>query len=60
MAESNPSSGFQTALRALSAFGVFRELSPGTFANSEASSLFRDGAGPAWSNDAPSLDETDA
>ena len=33
------------ALRALTAFGVFRELAPGTFANSEASSLFRDGGG---------------
>ena len=33
------------ALRALTAFGVFREFAPGTFANSEASSLFRDGGG---------------
>src|SRR5450432_1661551 len=33
------------ALRALTAFGVFRELAPGTFANSKASSLFRDGGG---------------
>src|SRR3954454_12050654 len=33
------------ALRALTAFGVFRELAPGTFGNSEASSLFRDGGG---------------
>ena len=33
------------ALRALTAFGVFREVAPGTFANSEASSLFRDGGG---------------
>jgi hypothetical protein len=33
------------ALRALTAFGVFRELAPGTFANSEASTLFRDGGG---------------
>jgi hypothetical protein len=29
----------------LTAFGVFRELAPGTFANSEASTLFRDGGG---------------
>jgi hypothetical protein len=33
------------ALRALTALGVFRELAPGTFGNSEASSLFRDGGG---------------
>ena len=33
------------ALRALTAFGVFPEVAPGTFANSEASSLFRDGGG---------------
>ncbi len=33
------------ALRALTAFGVFREESPGTFVNSEASSLFRDAPG---------------
>jgi len=33
------------ALRALTAFGVFREVTPGTFANSEASSLFRDAPG---------------
>jgi hypothetical protein len=33
------------ALRALSALGVFRELAPGKFGNSEASSLFRDGGG---------------
>jgi hypothetical protein len=33
------------ALRALTAFGVFRELSPGVFANSEISSLFRDAPG---------------
>jgi O-methyltransferase domain len=33
------------ALRALTAFGVFRELAPGSFANSEASSFFRNGGG---------------
>jgi len=33
------------ALRALAAFGVFRELAPGTFANNAASNLFRDGGG---------------
>ena len=33
------------ALRALTAFGVFREVTPGSFANSEASSLFRDASG---------------
>jgi hypothetical protein len=33
------------ALRALTAFGVFREVAPGTFVNSEASSLFRDAPG---------------
>jgi hypothetical protein len=33
------------ALRALTAFGVFREVAPCTFANSEASSLFRDAPG---------------
>src|SRR3954471_3858414 len=33
------------ALRALSAFGVFRELGPGTFANSATSNLFRLGGG---------------
>ena len=33
------------ALRALTAVGVFRELAPGTFGNSEASSLFRNGGG---------------
>jgi len=33
------------ALRALTAFGVFRELTPCTFANSEASNLFRDAPG---------------
>ncbi len=33
------------ALRALTAFGVFREVSPCTFVNSEASSLFRDAPG---------------
>ena len=33
------------ALRALTAFGVFREVAPSTFANSEASSLFRDAPG---------------
>jgi hypothetical protein len=32
-------------MRALTAFGVFREVAPGTFANSEASSLFRDAPG---------------
>ncbi len=30
------------AMRALTAFGVFREVEPGTFVNSGASSLFRD------------------
>jgi len=33
------------ALRALTAFGVFRELTPCTFANSEASNLFRETPG---------------
>jgi hypothetical protein len=33
------------ALRALTALGVFRELAPGTFGNSEASGLFREGGG---------------
>ena len=33
------------ALRALTAFGVFREVAPGMFAHSEASSLFRDAPG---------------
>src|SRR5215472_1829390 len=33
------------ALRALTAFGIFREVAPGTFANSEASALFRDAPG---------------
>ena len=33
------------ALRALTAFGVFREVSPSTFANSDASALFRDAPG---------------
>ena len=33
------------ALRALSAFGVFRELAPGTFANNAVSNLFRQGGG---------------
>jgi O-methyltransferase len=33
------------AMRALTAFGVFREVAPCTFVNSEASSLFRDAAG---------------
>jgi hypothetical protein len=33
------------ALRALTAFGVFRELTPCTFANNEASNLFRDAPG---------------
>jgi hypothetical protein len=33
------------ALRALSAFGVFRELVPSTFSNSDASRLFREGGG---------------
>ena len=33
------------ALRALTAFGVFREESPGIFANSEVSNLFRDAPG---------------
>lgn len=33
------------ALRALTAFGVFREVTPGTFAHSEASSLLRDAPG---------------
>jgi hypothetical protein len=33
------------ALRALTAFGVFREVAPGTFANSEASRLFCHGGG---------------
>lgn len=32
-------------MRALSAFGVFREVAPSTFVNSEASSLFRDAPG---------------
>jgi hypothetical protein len=33
------------ALRALTSFGVFREVAPDTFANSDASSLFRDAPG---------------
>ena len=33
------------ALRALTAFGVFREVAPCTFVNSEASSLFLDAPG---------------
>jgi hypothetical protein len=33
------------ALRALTAFGAFREVAPGTFANSETSSLFRHDGG---------------
>jgi len=33
------------ALRALSAFGAFREVSPGVFANNAVSNLFRDRAG---------------
>jgi hypothetical protein len=33
------------ALRALSAFGVFHEVAPSTFVNSEASRLFRDAPG---------------
>ncbi len=33
------------ALRALTAFGVFREVAPSTFVNSEASNLFRDAPG---------------
>ena len=33
------------ALRALTAFGVFREVAPSTFVNSEVSSLFRDAPG---------------
>jgi hypothetical protein len=33
------------ALRALTAFGVFREVAPGTFANSDVSALFRDAPG---------------
>jgi hypothetical protein len=33
------------ALRALSAFGVFNELAPSMFANSDASRLFREGGG---------------
>src|SRR5580765_5957309 len=33
------------ALRALTAFGVFREVEPSTFVNSEVSSLFRDAPG---------------
>ena len=33
------------ALRALTAFGLFREVAPSVFANSEASSLFRDAPG---------------
>lgn len=33
------------ALRALTAFGVFREIAPGRFANSDASALFRDAPG---------------
>ena len=33
------------ALRALTAFGVFREVAPGMFANSEVSNLFRDAPG---------------
>jgi hypothetical protein len=33
------------AMRALTAFGVFREVSPSTFANTEVSSLFRDAPG---------------
>jgi len=33
------------ALRALTAFGIFREVAPGRFANSEASALFRDAPG---------------
>ena len=32
-------------LRALTAFGVFRKVAPGTFANSEASGLFLGGGG---------------
>ena len=32
-------------MRALTAFGVFREVAPSTFVNSEASSLFRDAPG---------------
>ena len=33
------------ALRALTAFGLFREVEPSTFANTPASSLFREGGG---------------
>ena len=33
------------AMRALTAFGVFREVAPSTFVNSEASNLFRDAPG---------------
>lgn len=33
------------ALRALTAFGLFREVAPAVFANSDASSLFRDAPG---------------
>jgi hypothetical protein len=33
------------ALRALTAFGLFREVAPSTFANTPASSLFREGGG---------------
>lgn len=33
------------ALRALTAFGLFREVAPSVFANTEASSLFRDAPG---------------
>jgi hypothetical protein len=33
------------AMRALTAFGVFREVAPSTFVNSDASSLFRDAPG---------------
>ena len=33
------------AMRALTAFGVFREVSPSTFVNTEVSSLFRDAPG---------------
>src|SRR3954469_20577185 len=33
------------ALRALTAFGIFREVAPSTFANSDASRLFRDEGG---------------
>src|SRR6266545_3942419 len=33
------------AMRALTAFGVFREVAPSAFVNSEVSSLFRDAPG---------------